>query len=210
MVSSLKQLDAFHLDLICEVANIGAGHAATSLSQMLNHRIDMAVPNVTIASFSDILNVDDADTPVAAIYLKVNGALTGHLFIMFHLDDLGTLMKPVLKDDGFQSDHLMENSLYVSVLGEIGNIMAGSYISALSDFSGENSFLSPPIVCVDMKSAILSEGLLDLSMYDDSAMVINAVLTSGWTQKNINSAFTFLPEPQHLSAFIHLLEKTNG
>ncbi|GGH82150.1 chemotaxis protein CheC [Pullulanibacillus pueri] len=210
MQRSLRQLTPEHLDIVKEIANIGSGHAATSLSKILEQRIDMAVPSVEIASFSDLLNMDDAETPVVAAYLKMSGALPGHLFIMFDLGEVDDLMKPMLRGNPLNAEELLVNPLYSSFLGEIGNIMAGAYISALSDFSGRNSYLSPPQVCVDMKSAVLSEGILDLSLYEDQVMVINAVLSNGETHQTIHSAFTLLPELSGLSSFIELLEGKNG
>ncbi|GGE46343.1 CheY-P phosphatase CheC [Pullulanibacillus camelliae] len=209
MEMSLRQLTAQHLDLIKEVANIGAGHAATSLSQILNQPINMSVPSVDIASFSELLMTEEAESPVAAVYLKVNGGISGHLFIMFALEEVEYLIQPLIQADAFNIDMLLTESLYSSGFAEIGNILAGSYVSALSDFSGVNSFVSPPEVCVDMKNVILTEGLIDLSLYEDDAMIIHTALYNERSQKTIKSAFTFLPDPSFLLVFLKQMEKHN-
>ena len=72
----LKQLAEFQLDVLKEVGNIGAGHAATALSRMLNKPVDMTIPLVNILQFEDIANsVGGSEEVVIAIFLRVDGSV---------------------------------------------------------------------------------------------------------------------------------------
>jgi len=52
-----QNITSFHLDVLKEIGNIGAAHAATALSTLLNTKIDMHVPQVEMVSFNDMMNV---------------------------------------------------------------------------------------------------------------------------------------------------------
>lgn len=68
-MSYFEQMDAFHMDILKEIGNIGAGHAATALSKLLNKRIEMTIPDARIISFDEMMDiVGGADNVVAAVF----------------------------------------------------------------------------------------------------------------------------------------------
>ncbi len=80
-VRALKELQ---LDALREVANIGAGHAATALSQMTNHTIMIAVPEVNIRPLEEVTDmVGRPDEVVAAVLMHMMGDLTGRTLVLF-------------------------------------------------------------------------------------------------------------------------------
>ena len=56
-----RELNSFQLDTLKEVSNIGMGHAATDLSQMIGQRVNMTVPNVKITE-----NINVPESPGGA------------------------------------------------------------------------------------------------------------------------------------------------
>ena len=65
-------------DALREVANIGAGHAATALSQMTGRRIMISVPEVSVRRLEEVaLLVGPPDTVIAGVLMHVMGDLTG-------------------------------------------------------------------------------------------------------------------------------------
>ncbi|NLY18735.1 MAG: CheY-P-specific phosphatase CheC, partial [Clostridiaceae bacterium] len=67
-------LNAFHLDVLKEIGNIGSGNAATALAKLLGKKVDMKVPQIRIMGFSEINEtLGGAETPVAGILLGVLG-----------------------------------------------------------------------------------------------------------------------------------------
>ncbi len=68
-MSYFEQMDDVHMDILKEIGNIGAGHAATALSKLLNKRIEMTIPDVRIISFDEMMDiVGGAENVVAAVF----------------------------------------------------------------------------------------------------------------------------------------------
>lgn len=209
-MDSLSKLGAKQLDLLKEIGNLGAGHAATALSQLIGQPIGMQVPSVKVGTFSEWLSREESEKAVASTYFQMSGGLHGHLFLLFPLEETYQLLKAVIRSEDVNMDRLEETSMESSVFGEVGNILTGSYLTALSDFAHLTIHTSPPRICVDMAGAILGEGLLDLSLYGDEVLVIDAVLTNVITSEPIECAFTFLPQREDLTTILSLLGVHDG
>ena len=204
-MDSLFKLGEKQLDLLKEIGNIGAGHAATALSFLIGQSVEMKVPSVKVGTFSEWLNRSETELTVASTYFQMSGSLHGHFFILFPLEETYQLLKAVLRTENVDMSLLGETSLESSAFGEIGNILSGSYLTALSDFAQINVIASPPGICVDMAGAILGEGLLDLSLYGDEVLVIDAVITNVATSEPIECSFTFLPQREDLATILTML-----
>ncbi|MGD2135395.1 MAG: chemotaxis protein CheC, partial [Gemmatimonadales bacterium] len=79
-MNDAHELKALQLDAMREVANIGAGHAATALSQLTNRRIMINVPRLharPLEQVSDLLGAPD--DVVAAVLMHMLGDLTGRM-----------------------------------------------------------------------------------------------------------------------------------
>ena len=77
-MNDLKTLKPVQVDALREVANIGAGHAATALSQMTGSTIMISVPTITIAKLEDVPpQISGPEEPVAAVLMHMMGDLTG-------------------------------------------------------------------------------------------------------------------------------------
>jgi chemotaxis protein CheC len=151
----LRSLDASQLDAVREVANIGAGHAATALSQITRRTIMIDVPEVTIVPLEEVDRIlGEPDEVVAAIMMKMLGDVTGRTVQIFPGPSAVKLTRILLGEpapdfpDGFGDAQL-------SVLKEVGNIIVGAYLSALSEFMGLLLVMSVPAIALDMVGAIL-------------------------------------------------------
>ena len=79
-----RGLKDLQLDALREVANIGAGHAATALSQMTNRTIMISVPEVNVRPLEEVADLLGApDSVVAAVLMQMMGDLTGRTLIIF-------------------------------------------------------------------------------------------------------------------------------
>ncbi len=124
-------------DVLREVGNIGAGHAARALSELLGQQVGMTVPSARMVPFEDVpASVGGADAVVAAVYLLVQGGLNGHLLLMLPNKSASLLVSKLLSDAieirGF-------TDLELSTLAEVGNILGGSFMSAISDLTQRRS-----------------------------------------------------------------------
>ena len=83
-MNDLKSLKPVQMDALREVANIGAGHAATALSQMTGSTIMISVPTITIAQLEDVPpQIAGPEEPVAAVLMHMLGDLTGRTLLVF-------------------------------------------------------------------------------------------------------------------------------
>jgi chemotaxis protein CheC len=183
----------FQMDVLKEVGNIGAGHAATALSKLLDKPVDMLVPKVRMVAFEDIAeSVGGAEKVVIAIFLRVEGATPGNLFFILTLDSAKKLLRNLVGIEVVDDEHYTEMEL--SALCEIGNILAGSYLSSLADFT--NLYMSPtvPALAIDMAGAVLSYGLLQFGQMGDSALLIDTKFLDG--NDEVEGHFFLIPDPE--------------
>jgi chemotaxis protein CheC len=196
-MSFIEKITPLHLDILKEIGNIGAGNAATALSAILNRKIDMNVPNVRIVSFDEMMEMaGGADQVVASVFLRIEGDASGSMFLILSLPVAEYLIRKMTGDVTFLIDSAPYTELALSCLQELGNILSGSYLSSLSDFTRLNIYPSVPSLSIDMVGATISYGLLELSQVSDAAIVIDTVLEKDQLfADSINGHFFLLPDP---------------
>src|SRR3954468_17446096 len=119
------------MDLLREVANIGAGHAATALSTMIGSTIMISVPRVNVLQVDDVPPVVAAhEEPVAAVLLHMLGDLTGRTLLVFPVATAVRLAEMLLQRDSSGTTELGE--LEESAVMEVGNILSSAYMNALA------------------------------------------------------------------------------
>jgi chemotaxis protein CheC len=159
------------LDALRELANIGSGTAATSLSGLLGMPIDVAVPSASALPLADAIDAaGPAEQLVTAVAIALEGDLDGAAIMLFPDEDVQTLCGLL----GLEAD----SELAVSALGEVVNILGASYLGALGSLTGLHFDLGPPNTVYDMLGAILgsilsvSAGAGDVALMLDSALII--------------------------------------
>jgi chemotaxis protein CheC len=204
----MDQITSLHLDFLKEIGNIGAGHAATALSQLLNKRINMTVPNVEIVSFDEMSELaGGAENVVACVFLRTEGDLPGSMFFILPLDHAAHLIREMTGDPNFSLAMPPYNEFALSALQELGNILCGSYLTALADFTGLSLHPSVPAVGIDMVGAIISFGLLEQSQVSDHVIVIDTALNDVDTPvvKSLRGHFFLLPDPDSFQTLFTIL-----
>lgn len=194
----LKSISDVHLDILKEVGNIGAGHAATALSTLLNKKIDMKVPSVRVVSFDEVMDLaGGADNVVASVFLRIEGDAPGSMFFILPLQQAEKYIGQLTKDQSSLFSDKQDNDLALSALQELGNILSGSYLSSLSDFTKLSLYPSVPALSIDMVGAVISFGLLELSQVSDYAIVIDTALDEEDAQlpDSVKGHFFLLPDP---------------
>lgn len=188
-----KNLEDFKFDVLREVGNIGAGHAATALSRLLNKPIDMAVPKVQLLGFDEITDkVGGAEELVYAVFLRVEGEAPGNMFFLLTPEAARSLLSRVAGIESGSGEELSE--MESSALAEIGNILAGSYLSSLADFTSLSMYPTVPGLAYDMAGAILSYGMLQFGQMGDDALLIDTTFLEG--QDEIEGQFFLIPDPE--------------
>jgi chemotaxis protein CheC len=184
-------LTPFYLDALKEMGNVGAGNAATALSKMVGRRIDVAVSKVTILplpAVADFLGGRDSD--VAAVYLPVQGDISGKVLLFFPLDGVSDLLSML---SGVKpADPADMGEMEISALKELGSIMTGSYLGALSKFIHLTLIHGVPDFTLDMAQAVLDSVLVELEQSDDLVIVIETEMSE--TDRLITGHFLLFPE----------------
>lgn len=197
-MNSEDSITDLHLDVLKEIGNIGAAHAATSLSQLLGHKIDMHVPNVELVSFDGMFNLaGGAETIVVGIYLRIEGDLSGSMFFVLPLDSANRFIRRLIGDATFDFNTPPFSDIGISAMQELGNILSGSYLSSLSDFTGLKIYPTVPSLSVDMVGAIVSFGLIEVSHVSDEVIVIDTQIHEEGLDGtgSIKGHFFLIPDP---------------
>lgn len=197
-MSFFDKIKSHHLDILKEVGNIGAGNAATALSKILGKTIDMTVPKVSVVSFDEMMDlVGGSENVIASVFLRIEGDAPGSMYFMLPLEQAEKFVKQMTGEEGFSFENPPYSELSVSALQELGNMVSGSYLSALSDFTQLNLYPSVPALCIDMVGAILSYGLMELSQVSDYAIVIDTAVSEQTSPNNdsVKGHFFLLPDP---------------
>ncbi len=159
------------LDALRELANIGAGTAATSLSGLLGMPIDVNVPTAAALPLADAIDATGpADLCVTGVAIPLDGDFDATALMLFPEADVATLCGLL----GLEPD----SEYAASALGEVVNILCASYLGALGDMTGLQIELGPPEQVMDMLGAIMgsilamSAGASDVTLMLDSALII--------------------------------------
>lgn len=207
-MSFKNNITSVHLDVLKEIGNIGAAHAATALSNLLNTKIDMKVPYVKMASFNEIMEfVGGAESVVVSIYLRIEGDATGGMFFILSVEQANHFIRKLIHDDKFDFQDTNVLDMGISAMQELGNILSGSYLSSLSDFTGLKIQPTPPALTVDMFGAIISYGLIELSQIGDHAIVIDTTIFEEHMEgsESVHGHFFLLPDPESFETIFSAL-----
>lgn len=190
------------LDALREVGNIGAGHAATALADLLGEEIDITVPNAGLRRTEEIAaSPDAAEVVVVGILFVVEGSAGGMIVYVFSEDDARFLSDRLMGLEPGTTQQIDE--MERSMLGEIGNILSGSFVTALADFTSLEFSLSPPNVAVDTLATILSEVTVTAEALGELSLELDTrfVQQSG----QLEGRFYYLMDRSSLSAILTAL-----
>jgi len=196
-----RELNSVQLDTLKEVSNIGMGHAATALSQMIGQRVNLTVPNVTITEISQVPeHLGGAEKMMVGITLQILGDARGSIMLLFPEESAHRLLCSLL---GQQEKGLVMTEVSVSALKEVGNILASAYLSALGNLLNKTLIPSVPLLAYDMAGAVVDHALIDLSQSGDFAMMIETDFGGEPDQGlAIKGHFFLLPDPATLNIFL--------
>ena len=199
MTDDVSTLSSNQMDALCEIGNVGAGNSATALSQIINRRIDMNVPKVSIVPLGDVPDmVGGPDAMVVGVFLRVYGQAPGNILFLLPRESAFFLVDMLLGKARGETESL--DFMGESALMEIGNILAGAYLNALFNFTNLSLLPSIPALAVDMAGAILSVVLIQLGQMGDNALVIETEFQC--EEDNLQGHFFLVPDPGSLETIL--------
>lgn len=201
-LTQIADLSSIQLDAMREVGNIGAGHAATVLSQLLKQKVEMAVPRVSVTPLTEAANfIGIPEKPMVGVYLRVFGDAPSKILYLYPKEQ-ALFLAGLLLGETYKVRNIL-GEMEVSALKEIGNILTGAYVNAFSSFTRLNMISSVPALAFDMVAAIVNTVLADQGEVGDYALIIETKLTT--SDSSINGHFFLVPDPDSLGVILETL-----
>ncbi len=198
-MDDIRNLQELQLDALREVANIGAGHAATALSQMTGRKIMISVPEVNITRLEEVCRLlGSPDDIVAAVLMHMMGDLTGRTMIVFPRDSAEELCDILLRREMGTTTEFGE--MEQSGLKEAGNILSSAYLNALSDFMGMMLLPSVPGLVVDLAGAVLTSTYLNFGYERDFVFCLETEFVFSEENRGLRGHFLLMPDLASLRA----------
>jgi chemotaxis protein CheC len=200
MTLDLRDLQAIQLDALREVSNMGAGHAATALSQMTNTRIMIKVPRLQVVPLEEVPEVvGNPDQVVAAVLMHMLGDLTGRTLLIFPRNAAMRLAEILLHREPGSAQVFGE--LEQSAIKEAGNILSAAYMNALSDFMGLMLLPSVPSLVIDLLGAVLMTAYTNFGHERDVVFCIQTEFAMDGDQ-TVEGQFLLLPDLESLQIIL--------
>jgi chemotaxis protein CheC len=167
-------------------------NASRSLSRMVNHAIDIEVPQTKRVALERVATyAGDPEAEVVGIYLLINGDVQGQAILMLPVPDALNLVDLLMGDSPGTASDLGEFER--SALAEVGNVTISAFLNAVAESTGRSLRPSPPGVMVDMQGAILNVVVTRAAATSDDLLIVQAVFKD--TDKAVQAHFWVLPDP---------------
>ena len=196
------KLSSVQIDAMQELGNIGAAHAATTLSQMLSSTVEMSVPKIKVV---DVAQLADhiGEEPAALVVFELQGEIPHGGYIIFYISRASAvrLTNTML---GLTDPDRALNEMDESALLEVGNIMASAFLDATAELLGLVMLPSPPSLTIDMAHAAMETLIAQMQEEIDEVMLFSTELMC--EEHKIDSDIIMMPESSTLQTFVDRLE----
>lgn len=198
---SLEHVTQNYYDVLKEIGNIGAGNAMTALSQMLQCKVDMQVPQVRLIEFKEVgALMGGEEQLMIGIYLAIEGDITGSIMFLVKQENAKHLVNKMMM--GMASEGSDFNDMEISAMKEISNIITGAYLNSLSTLTNLKIYPSPPDLAHDMAGAILSVPAIEFGTMGDHILLIQSQFSD---DVEIDGYFILIPDLESYSKILKSL-----
>ena len=196
------KLSTVQADAMQELGNIGAAHAATTLSQMLGSTVQMSVPGIKAVDIAELGNYMGEES-AAMVAFELQGEIQHGGYIIFYItrESAIRLTNTML---GLTDMNRPMNEMDESALIEVGNIMVSAFLDATAELLGFVMLPSPPAMTIDMVHAAMSSLIAGMGDEIDEVLLFSTELTC--EEHKIDSDIIMMPENKTLVQIVGLLE----
>lgn len=196
------ELDPFQVDALMELGNIGAAHAATSLSQMLMSPIEMTVPEVQAIDIAEMHDYIGSEV-TAIVVFQIQGEVAdgGYIVVSMPQETVIRLTNLML---GITDDDREINEMDQSAAVEIGNIMISAFLDATAELLEIVMLPSPPALAIDMAHAAFESIIVQMAGDVNDVLIFNTELTS--EVPPIYGCIYMLPRPELMKQLFTMLD----
>lgn len=182
------------LNVFREISNIGSGNASTSLATMLNELVDIGIPKSGMVKFSDITeSYGSPEEIVVGTVLQLSEDMEGFIMVVMKAKSAFNLLSKI---SGHKVDYDIKDyedmCNKLNSMGEICNILCGTYLTAISDMTNLTITTSIPYFSVDMVMAIMN---LPISLYGVDFESMLCIETDFFTEEHdVEGKYYFIPK----------------
>lgn len=154
-----EALTPMERDMMGEISNISMGTAATTLSSLVNQKVDITTPKVELSTWQDL--VDEYDRPCVFIQISYKEGINGNNVFILKDTDVKVIADLMMGGDGTNIEGQI-GELHLSAICEAMNQMMGSASTSLSSMLGIKIDISPPTAnIVDLNDDIEGDDITD-------------------------------------------------
>ena len=158
------------IEILLEIGSMGAGHATTTLSQMVGEPIKIEVPRVHIVEPHLVPRIyAKHDTNVAAVFLKMRGAVDCDLMLSFEEEESKKIAELMINS----LEKGVTREMELSAMEELGSIVLCSFLNAMADFTLTKLMATPPEVIIDSFDAIIDGLLIKQALCSEVAVIFD-------------------------------------
>lgn len=176
------------IDVMKELVNIGGGHAATSISSLINTKVDMIVPLIEIMEYEELYTrIMSEDKIVYSVTTQILGNGGGVFLFALPEESANQISQMMLLNSMEKTQELIESSIK-----ELVNIIVNSFLNAISELLNIRLMSSIPNLTIDMFGSIISSLYMVYDQYDEEVLIIkNEFFYSG---NQMDAYLYFIPE----------------
>lgn len=193
------ELKDIQRDALLEIGSIGAGHAATALSELVDQKVMIDVPKLDIIEVHNVPQLmGGPETLVAAVFIRVLGDVRGSMLFLVPRDSALSMVDLLQGHDLGTTKVIGETD--EELLKQTGNILAMAYLNSLTRLTDLVFLPSPPAFAFDMAGAILDSMMAEAGMTAEYAIVVSAEFVH--IAGRVNAMLFFLPKPDSLETIL--------
>lgn len=202
---SLERVTENYYDVLRELGNIGAGNAMTALSQMLQCKVDMQVPQVRLLEFAQVGDMMGGEEQImVGVFMGVEGDITGSMMFMVEEESARHLIQKITM--GMLPEGAEFEEMGLSAMKEVGNIITGAYLNSLSTLTNLKIYPTPPALTVDMAGAILSVPAIQFGIFGDNILLIESQF---YDEIELDGFFILIPDLESYAKILSSLGLMN-
>lgn len=191
------------LDFLREMINVGAGNAAVAFSQMLQCMVDVKIPEIYFFPASQLPPfLKDPARPFAGVSMNMVGDVKGKLFYLVPDEQKDRLVEIV--QNAAPGGNEGSVAVDISVLEELGNILAGVFLVSIHDFCRLNIYHTVPELRIDMIQAVIDESIASTTIGTSQIILIESEFVI--KEENINTFFLIIPDKESIQTLADSIE----
>lgn len=203
---NLESFSSIQMDAIREVGNIGAGNAATALSKLLGRAVDMDVPVAELISVYEVAgHYGSPEALACGVLIRAEGEFSCNLIFLMEEEESAALADLLISMDLSSVDDEVRIQIRDSALAEVGNIILGAFLNALSMMTGWALPVSVPAVAHDMLGSIMDVVAATFGILGDTALLVKTTLRITDVEGESKGTVIMVPDPGSLELLLQRL-----